>query len=107
MQRLRKGDISGYIIDKESWEHLCLPTEYEPKRIVHLYQYQGEELPKDPIFFPTAIGFTDPRTKEGELLWPDRFGEAEVQDARTTMGSYGFAGQHQQRPAPKGGGVFK
>ena len=54
----------------------------------------------------------DPRTEEGELLWPERFTERHVQlelkpQLRAWGGSYAEAGQLQQRPAPRGGGMFK
>lgn len=55
----------------------------------------------------TSIGWRDPRTKPGELLWPERFGPAEVATLKTEMGSRAAAGQLQQRPAPREGGMFK
>jgi predicted phage terminase large subunit-like protein len=51
--------------------------------------------------------FTDPRTRDGELLFPERFPEAQVAELEKTLGSYASAGQLQQRPAPRGGGLFK
>jgi hypothetical protein len=48
-----------------------------------------------------------PRTSPGELLFP-REGEREALDNfKITLGSYRYAGQYQQRPAPRGGGIFK
>jgi hypothetical protein len=70
-------------------EHLCLPAEYEGSRAV------------------SSIGFTDPRTEHGELLWPERFGPAEIESPKVTLASYAAAGQLQQRPSPAGGGIFK
>ena len=55
----------------------------------------------------TCIGFTDPRTEDGELLFPERFSEAQVSEMERTMGSFATAGQLQQRPMPRGGGLFK
>lgn len=89
MQRLHEQDVSGHVLEQGGWEHLCLPNEYEPKVYV------------------TGIGWSDPRTVDGALLWPERFGSTEVTSAKTTLGSYGYAGQHQQRPTPRGGGMFK
>ncbi len=54
----------------------------------------------------TSIGFSDPRTEEGELLWPERLGEKEVKALEKSLGRYGSAGQLQQAPAPKGGGII-
>ncbi len=91
MQRLHKDDVSGYILANElGYEHLCLPMEYEPARQCR-----------------TSIGFKDPRTVEGELLFPQRFPKSVVERDKKVMGSYATAGQFQQRPAPRGGGMFK
>jgi predicted phage terminase large subunit-like protein len=40
-------------------------------------------------------------------LWPERFGPAEIESLKRTLGSYAAAGQLQQRPSPAGGGIFK
>lgn len=91
MQRLSEKDVSG-VIQKMGlpYVHLCIPMRFEPARRC-----------------TTAIGWTDPRTEEGELMFPERFGEQQVAELETTLGSYGTAGQLQQRPAPRGGGIIK
>jgi predicted phage terminase large subunit-like protein len=97
MQRLHERDISGLILKElsDTWEHLMLPMEFEQSRkcIVEV------------------TGFADPRTEEGELLWPDRFNRESVEQLKETFrsqgGSYAEAAQLQQRPAPRGGGMFK
>ncbi len=91
-QRLGENDLTGHILSKTKgeWTHLCLPMEYEPER----------------SFF-TTIGWRDPRTEPGELLWPERFGPPEVTSLKTWMGDWRAAGQLQQRPEPRGGGVIK
>jgi predicted phage terminase large subunit-like protein len=45
--------------------------------------------------------------REGTLLWPDRFGENEVTILEKQLGPWAAAGQLQQRPEPKGGGIIK
>jgi len=91
MQRLHERDTSGLILAKElPYTHLCLPMRFEPERAC-----------------TTSIGFTDPRTKPGELLFPERFAEPQVAELERTLGSYATAGQLQQRPVPRGGGLFK
>jgi predicted phage terminase large subunit-like protein len=55
----------------------------------------------------TPIGFNDPRTKEKELLWTERIGQNEVEGYKKSLGSYAYAGQYQQRPTPRGGGMIK
>lgn len=90
MQRLSEKDVSGVILDmKLPYVHLYIPMRFEPAHRC-----------------TTAIGWTDPRTEEGELMFPERFGEAQVQELETTLGSYGAAGQLQQRPSPRGGGII-
>lgn len=53
----------------------------------------------------------DIRTEDGELLDPVRFPKAAVEELKSALsswgGSYAVAGQLQQRPAPRGGGMFK
>ena len=54
----------------------------------------------------------DPRAAEGELLLPERFPASHVEgelkpQLRAWGGTYAEAGQLQQRPAPRGGGMFK
>jgi predicted phage terminase large subunit-like protein len=68
---------------------LCLPEAFEPKsRCV------------------TSL-FTDPRTEGGELLWPERVPEKDHAERKQRLGTYGAAGQLQQRPAPLEGGFLK
>lgn len=89
-QRVHERDLAGHVLGRGGFDHLCLPTEFEPAhRTV------------------TSIGWEDPRTVAGELLFPARFGPAEVAEAKLTLGSAGYAGQHQQSPTPAGGGLFK
>lgn len=91
MQRLHADDVSGTILKLGlPYEHLCLPMEYEG--------------PSNKI---TAIGFKDPRTYEGELLLPERFSRDAVEKLKVAKGSYAYAGQYQQRPTPREGGLFK
>lgn len=91
MQRLHERDTSGVILARElGYEHLMLPMRFEESRRCK-----------------TCIGFADPRKKEGELLFPERFSEAQVSEMEKTMGGYAVAGQFQQRPVPRGGGLFK
>lgn len=90
MQRLNERDTSGVIADMElPYVHLCIPMRFDPSRRCS-----------------TAIGWTDPRKTEGELMFPERFSEEQVQELEKTLGSYGAAGQLQQRPSPRGGGII-
>jgi predicted phage terminase large subunit-like protein len=90
MQRLHEDDLSGHILSCElGYEHLCLPMRFESDRRC-----------------VTSIGFNDPRTEDGELLDPVRFPEEVVRRDEIALGSLGASGQFQQRPAPRGGGMF-
>jgi predicted phage terminase large subunit-like protein len=91
MQRLHEKDPSGIILERNlGYEHLMLPMRFEADRRC-----------------VTSIGFRDPRKKDGELLFPERFSAAQVDALERTMGSFAVAGQFQQRPIPRGGGMFK
>lgn len=101
MQRLHENDVAGTILKlRLPYVHLSLPMEYEPKP----YKTSGRVL--DPTE-PTRIGFVDPRTDDGELLLPERFSRDAVEALKVVKGSYGYAGQYQQRPSPRDGGLFK
>lgn len=91
MQRLHKDDVSGVIEQlKMDYVVLCLPMKFEIERRC-----------------TTILGFKDPRTYDGELLDPVRFPSEEVEKLKRDMGSYAFAGQYQQRPSSREGGMFK
>ena len=55
----------------------------------------------------TCRGWNDPRTDEGQLLCPSLFNEQQVRTMEKSLGSYGAAGQLQQRPVPRTGGMFQ
>ena len=89
MQRVHEQDLAGDIVEKGGYVHLNLPMEYEPK-----------------VSQASPIGWEDPRKEEGALLWPDRYGPEWVAEQKKRMGSYAYAAQFQQRPAPLEGGMF-
>lgn len=92
MQRLNEDDLTGYILKEareEELVHVCLPMEHDPDR--HC----------------TTAWYDDPRAELGELLWPEQFPQAVVNSYRTRLGPYAFAGQYQQSPEPRGGGIFQ
>lgn len=99
MQRLHERDLTGDLIERGGYVHLCLPMRYERSHPhvtpAHVTLPSGLVLPGDR------------RTEEGELLWPDRFGADEIADLERDMGTYAASGQLQQRPTPAEGGIFK
>lgn len=92
MQRLHEDDPAGHLMKK--WDEsgleyalLCYPMQFDPGH-------------------PFACN-SDIRTKPGELLWESRFPEEVVDQLSKEHTAYAWAGQYQQRPSPKGGGILK
>lgn len=91
MQRLGEGDLAGHVLDQDAgYVHLSLPMEHEPK-----------------LHCSTSIGWDDPRTEQDELLWPERFNREDVERLKRALGPFASAGQLQQQPVPRGGGIIK
>lgn len=93
MQRLHELDLAGYVLEREAgeWEHLCIRMEHEV----------------DNPLKPTWLGWTDPRTKEGELMFPSRFTPEYCASERKALGPTDYDGQMQQRPSAQAGNRFK
>ena len=89
-QRLHEDDLPGHLLAEGGWEHICLPMEFEPDRMK-----------------PTSLGWTDPRTEPGELLWPALFSRERVNESIRTMRPHHAAGQLQQRPSSPQGELFQ
>lgn len=88
-QRFHEKDLSGHILAKKmGYDYLCIPMEFDGNKRV------------------TSIGWKDPRTEKGELLWPDLFPKTAVEELKVELGSYGASGQLQQSPSPVGGGML-
>ena len=91
MQRLHEDDVSGNILSRDTnYVHLCLPMRFEPERRCS-----------------TPIGFTDPHETDGELLFPELYDEERTVELEGELGPYGTAGQLQQSPVGRDGGMFK
>lgn len=87
MQRLAQSDTSGLILEHKTnygYKTLILPMRFEADRA-------------DP---------KDWRVVDGELLFPERYSERAVSALEEILGPYGAAGQLQQRPQPRDGGLF-
>ena len=97
MQRLHQADLTGYLLDNEpdTWTHLCLPARYEAD---HPHAWTGDPRREG--------GELDHRSHDG-LLWPGQFTEKAQAALEKSMGAYAVAGQQQQRPAPREGGMFQ
>ncbi len=91
MQRLHVNDLAGEMIRAGGYEHLSLPMEFESKYACS-----------------TSIGFKDPRTADGDLLWPAKCPKESVVEIKNGIGSErGVEAQLQQHPVPHSGAIFK
>jgi predicted phage terminase large subunit-like protein len=88
-QRVHEDDLTGFLLEQGGYEHLFIPMEFESSRRC-----------------VTSV-WRDPRNRDGELAWPERFNQEAVDEWKKRLLAYGAAGQLQQRPAPMaGGGIF-
>jgi len=95
MQRIHENDLSGHVLEEEKgYVHLCLPARYE-----------GENRVKTCI--PIDKPFEDPRTEIDEPLWKALYDDVALKVLEKDMSSYAIAGQLQQHPSPRGGGMFQ
>lgn len=124
-QRVGDRDISGRMLEGRHSGVVCLilPTEYNPKRrcvtvgsvrpvpkgtagaVRSPYGKRRESKVCDYV----RRTFQDPRTREGQLLFPRRFGPAEVWEQKhgiTGVGEWAFEGQYNQDPIPREGAIF-
>jgi predicted phage terminase large subunit-like protein len=113
MQRSHERDLIGHILAKEfDGIHVCLPAEFERR---HPYVYLDPKCPV-PRRTDSSYGsdggpkigeaWHDFRT-EGEPLWKSRFPENVLKRWASSMTSHAAAGQLQQRPTAREGGLFK
>lgn len=91
MQRLSIYDLIEQIKVNEpsAWEFLTLPSRFDPARR-----------------YWTSIGWTDHRTKEGELLWPEHVGEEEENTLRRSLKHRADA-QMDQNPVSSDDALYK
>ena len=90
MQRLAEDDPTAFLLEMGGFDHLCLPERYISES-----------------HCSTSIGWSDPRTEDGELLFPELFTEEVVQQLQRQLGSDVFSAQSLQSPVPPGGKIFK
>jgi predicted phage terminase large subunit-like protein len=135
MQRLHEEDTTGIAISRNlGYQHLNLPMEYEAQRKCYTvvkptwrdedpregrydgakqtWYFKGDEIPEHRKEFIEKAPYQDVyaqdwRETEGQLLAPDRFPQESVERLKLSLGSAAYAGQYQQRPAPREGGLFK
>lgn len=89
MQRLHEEDPTGVMISKKGKKikHICLPAEIK----------KGTKVLPEEVKENYVDGLLDPIRLSREVL----------EEAQVDLGSYGYAGQYDQNPAPSEGGIFK
>jgi predicted phage terminase large subunit-like protein len=88
MQRLHQNDLTGHLLEKGGWEHLIIPKIAEQRTIID-------------------FGRIKKTLEVGDILHPERQSADDIEREKQAMGSYAFAAQCQQRPAPAEGGIFR
>lgn len=91
-----------------------VPGESIPRWVTRAEAKAGIESGEIPAATPMTFvkrTLQDRRTKEGEMLWPERFSKSFVENRlkrglRAEGGNYAVAAQLQQRPIPREGGLF-
>ena len=95
-QRLAEDDLIGRILaneDLNKWEVLNITMEYEKTK----YLWTSTNI----------LPNRDPRTKEGELMWPSKYNLDYVNDKKKVLGDRGYSAQFRQTPVGKEGGIVK
>jgi hypothetical protein len=94
-QRLHEKDLTGHWLSSQDKDivHLFVPMEFESHKKC-----------------TTTFGdkkWEDPRTKDGEIMWAEKFTPESLAKKRIEMGSLEYTGQYQQSPYPEGGLIYK
>jgi predicted phage terminase large subunit-like protein len=92
MQRLHEDDLVGHVLGLEPWEVVSFPAIAEADEVHKI----------DTIWGPQCF-----MRGRGEALHPAREPLSILENIRSTVGEYNFAGQYQQSPAPLEGGLVK
>ncbi len=88
-QRLHENDLVGFLLDTGEWKHLNLPAIAEEHETIRIAKHALHER------------------LIGDVLHPARESKETLDELQRSLGSYNFAAQYQQRPAPLGGGIVK
>lgn len=104
MQRLHEDDPTAWLKSRGA-EVLRLTSEFEPDE--RCITYHSVERRNGHVETVREEFWRDPRTEAGELLFPTLYDRNRIDNDKVVLGPFGFAAQHQQRPSPAGGGMFK
>lgn len=95
MQRLHEEDLTGYLLETDpSFKHIKIPAIAETDEI---WTVKNRITDTEKTFI----------RKKNEPLHPEREDITKLYQAKEYMGEYNFAGQYQQNPAPREGGIIK
>lgn len=89
MQRLHEDDLTGNLLEKGGWTHLKLAA-----------------IAEEDERYSLSTGETIIR-RAGEALHPEREPLETLEKLKRDLGPYAFAGQYQQEPAPREGGLVQ
>lgn len=89
MQRLHQYDLTGLLLEDDSWDHLSLPAIAEEDAVIPLTRGRHHER------------------KAGDVLHPERDSREELFRMQALMGSYLYAAQYQQQPIPELGNIIQ
>jgi hypothetical protein len=87
MQRLHEDDLTGHLLAKGGWEHICIPAEASQDLF---YDFAGRKI----------------RFRAGNILNPKRISRDNLVELRRNMGSFAYSAQYLQEPVPADGNVF-
>lgn len=89
MQRLHQDDLIGRLLDEGGWDYLAMPGECLERAVFDLGG--GETWTLNP----------------GDLLYPERFDRAALDQLLLDLGEVQYNAQILQRPSPPGGMLFR
>jgi hypothetical protein len=89
-QHTHANDLTGHLLPEGNWTLLCLPAEFE-QRTTYTFPRSSRKVERT----------------EGDLLWTEREGSAELDSAKKRVGSYAYNCQWLQRPVSREGNYFK
>jgi predicted phage terminase large subunit-like protein len=97
MQRLHANDPTGMLLRNGGYCHLSLPSEFVVDKRCITHTDDGKEF------------WRDPRTYEGELLFPAKFPKEDLDEMKSMrgVGPVQYLGQYQQAPFDQSGGIIK
>jgi predicted phage terminase large subunit-like protein len=102
MQRLHEKDFTGHLLEEGGWGHIVLQEVAEDDHDI-VFPRSGRVVHRE----GGGVIYEDDGSISiiGHRLWPQRRGDEEIR--RAAIHRFKFAGQMQQRPRPREGGMFQ